>query len=166
VEYATGRAHEIDPYTLIAYRGGLYLVGKTHAHEHITTLAVERILSAQLCVGEDGAFHKFVYPAKFRPERYIEGAFGIIADEKPVSVEILIHNRETETYLRARTIHSTQTFTKRRDGKSVLEMTVRGTTELRNWIMGFGPWLEVLRPPELRKELSSLMRQASRNYRG
>jgi predicted DNA-binding transcriptional regulator YafY len=164
VEYATGRIHDIDPYTLIAYRGGLYLVGKTHIHEHITTLAVERIRSAQLCVGEDGAFHKFIYPASFRPERYTEGAFGIIVDEKPVPVEILIHNEETEMYLRARTIHPTQEFIRRRDGKSVLTMTVRGVTELRNWILGFGPWLEVLKPAELRKELSGLTKQASRNY--
>jgi len=166
VEYATGRVHEMDPYTLIAYRGGLYLVGKTQVHRHITTLAVERIRSAQLCVGEDGAFHRFVYPAGFRPERYTEGAFGIIIDEKPVAVEILIHNKETENYLRARTIHPSQKFTARRDGKSVLAMTVRGTTELRNWIMGFGPWLEVLKPAELRSELSDLMKKASRNYRG
>ncbi len=43
-----------------------------------------------------------------------------------------------------------QKFIERRDGKTVLTMIVRGTTELRNWILGFGPWLEVLKPAALR----------------
>jgi WYL domain len=43
-------------------------------------------------------------------------------------------------------------------------MTVRGTTELRNWVLGFGPWLEVLRPAALRAELAGLLKTALRHY--
>jgi hypothetical protein len=42
IEYATGLIHEVDPYTLVAYRGGLYLLGKTHINGQITTMAVEQ----------------------------------------------------------------------------------------------------------------------------
>lgn len=164
IDYATGVVHEIDPYTLVAYRGGLYLIGKTHLNERITTMAVERMRKAELLPGEGAGFQKFAYPPSFRPDRYTEGAFGIIVEEKPVEVQILIHNAGTETYLRARNIHPTQKFTKRRDGKTVLTMTVRGTTELRNWVLGFGPWLEVLKPAPLRQEVATLLREASRNY--
>jgi predicted DNA-binding transcriptional regulator YafY len=164
IDYATGLIHEVDPYTLVAYRGGLYLIGKTHVNEHITTMAVERMRRAELLAGEGGVFQKFAYPPGFRPDRYTEGAFGIIVEEEPTAVEILIHNAETEAYLRARTTHRTQKFTKRRDGKTVLTMTVRGTIELRNWVFGFGPWLEVLKPIALREEVAGLLRTASRNY--
>jgi predicted DNA-binding transcriptional regulator YafY len=164
IDYATSMVHELDPYTLVAYRGGLYLIGKTHLKGRITTLAVERMLKVELLTGEGGGFQKFVYPPSFRPERYTEGAFGIIVEEKPVKVQILIHNAETEAYLRARNIHPTQKFIKRRDGKTVLTMTVRGTTELRNWVLGFGPWLEVLKPAALRQELAALLQAASSNY--
>jgi WYL domain len=51
-----------------------------------------------------------------------------------------------------------------RDGKTVLTMKVRGTIELRNWVFGFGPWLEVLKPIALREEVAGLPRTASRNY--
>ena len=94
-----------------------------------------------------------------RPDRYTEGAFGIIVEENRAEVQILIHNPETEAYLRERNIHPTQKFTKRRDGKTVLTMTVRGTTELRNWVLGFGPWLEVLKPTALRQELRACYEQ-------
>ncbi len=165
IEYATGVVHEVDPYTLVAYRGGLYLIGKTHVNGKITTMAVERMRKVELLAGEGGGFQKFAYPSSFRPERHTEGAFGIIVEENPTEVEILIHNDETEVYLRARNVHPSQRFIKRRDGRIVLAMTVRGTTELRNWVLGFGPWLEVLKPPALRDEVSWLLRQAARNYR-
>jgi predicted DNA-binding transcriptional regulator YafY len=45
-----------------------------------------------------------------------------------------------------------------------LTIKVRGTTEIRNWILEFGPWLEVLKPAELRKEVSDLLFAASRTY--
>ena len=164
IDYATGMVHDLDPYTLVAYRGGLYLIGKTHLKGRITTLAVERMRKVELLAGEGGGFQKFVYPPSFRPDRHTEGAFGIIVEEKPVEVQILIHNAETEAYLRERNIHPTQKFAKRRDGRTILTMTVRGTTELRNWVLGFGPWLEVLKPPALRRELAALLQAASRNY--
>ncbi|SRR5579875_180186 len=164
IDYATGVVHEVDPYTLIAYRGGLYLIGKTHVNGRITTMAVDRMRKVELMPGDGAAFRKFVYPATFRPDRYTEGAFGIIVEDKPAAVEILIHNAETEKYLRERQIHPTQKFIRRRDGKTVLTMTVRGTTELRNWILGFGPWLEVLKPAALRRELAELLKTAANHY--
>ncbi len=165
IEYATGLVHEVDPYTLVAYRGGLYLIGKTHVNGQITTMAVERMRKVELIAGEGGGFQKFAYPPGFRPERHTEGAFGIIVEEKPTNVEILIHNDDTEAYLRSRNVHPSQRFIKGRDGKVRLTMTVRGTTELRNWVLGFGPWLEVLKPAGLREEVSGLLRRASRNYK-
>lgn len=123
-------------------------------------MAVERMRKVELLAGEGGGFQKFIYPSNFRPDRYTEGAFGIIVEEKPTEVEILIHNAETEAYLRARNIHPTQKFIKRRDVATVLTMTVRGTTELQNWIFGFGPWLEVLKPHALREQVASLLRAA------
>jgi len=164
IEYATGLTHEVDPYTLVAYRGGLYLIGKTHRNGKITTMAVERMVKVELVTRDDGACQKFAYPAAFRPDHYTEGAFGIIVEEQPREVQILIHNTETENYLRARTVHPTQKFSRRRDGKTVLTLTVRGTTELRNWVLGFGPWLEVLKPPALRQEIAGLLKTASGNY--
>jgi proteasome accessory factor B len=164
IEYGSGLIHEVDPYAMVSFRGGLYLIGKTHRNNQITTMAVERMLKAELKTGDGGGFQKFAYPLTFRADHHLEGAFGIMAGEEPVNVKILIHNRETEAFLRARSIHPSQRFTARRDGKAVLTMIVRGTTELRNWVLGFGPWLEVLEPGNLREEIAALLTTASRNY--
>ncbi len=40
--------------------------------------------------------------------------------------------------MRSRTIHRSQHFAHRRDGTTIMTMTVKGTTELANWIMSMG----------------------------
>ncbi len=112
----------------------------------------------------DGEPEKFALPRDYDPAKYTEGSFGIVTGEE-ADIELSILNAETETYLRSREIHPTQRFRRRRDGRTVLSLTVRGTTELRNWILSLGPWVEVLKPAKLRSEISELITEAARLYR-
>lgn len=161
---AAPKTHTFDPYTLVAYRGGLYLLGKSDLSDSLLYLAIERIRALSFATGDHGEELTFTVPPDYDPARYSEGIFGIVSG-KETRVEILILSPETENYLKSRLIHPTQRFHHRRDGKTVLSMTVRGTIELRNWILGLGPWVEVLRPRELREEISGFLEQASRLYR-
>lgn len=153
-----GKVHEFEPYTLAEFRGGLYLIGRSQAVRRVITLAVERIRSAER-LGE-----KFEYPDSYSPAKYTEGTFGIMSG--PITaVELHILNAETVAYLKVRRLHRSQRIEDRRDGTAVLSMTVRGTEELRNWILGFGPWIKVLRPQSLRNEVAQLHAHAARRYR-
>ncbi len=152
------KVHEFEPYTLAMFRGGLYLIGRSQSSRKILTLAVERIRSA------DKLGEKFAYPDSYSPEKYTDGTFGIM-DGPATDVELHILNPETVTYLKARRLHRTQRFADRRDGTSVLSMTVRGTEELCNWILGLGPWVKVLKPKGLREEVAQLHAEAARLYR-
>ncbi len=153
-----GKVHEFDPYTLAMYRGGLYLIGRSNRGNRILKLAVERIRSLEAMPT------RFEYPRGYSPEKHTEGVFGIIeGDER--KVEILIHSPETEAYLRARRIHPTQEFRSRRAGGTVLSMTVRGTDELKYWILGLGSHVEVLKPAALREEVATVLRKAAGRYR-
>jgi predicted DNA-binding transcriptional regulator YafY len=168
VDYAglrgEGRQHDFDPYSLIAYRGGLYLLGFSHRSKAIIYLAVERIRSVEFIREPDGAQARFVYPRGFYPDAHTEGTFGIVEGPE-TAVELKIHSEQTEAYVRSRTIHRSQRFTRRRDGTTVMTMTVRGTTELANWIMSMGPWIEVVKPAALRKEIAERHAKAARLYR-
>ena len=126
-------------------------------------LAVERIRSATPVRGADGKPVKFVYPKTFRPERHTAGLFGVVEGPE-TEVEILILNEETEAYLRQRTVHPTQRLTRRGDGHAVIAIKVRGTVELANWIMSMSPWVEVLRPIELRAQIAERIETAGRRY--
>lgn len=158
-----GRVHEIEPYTLLGYRGGLYLLGRSDLRRRVIWLAVERMRAVTTVCGEDGKPVVFAYPPSFRPERYTDGLFGVFEGPE-TEVEILIENPETEAYLRQRTVHPSQKFTRRADGRTLMSMKVRGTVELANWIMGMSPWVEVLRPAELRAEIAGRLATAVRRY--
>lgn len=152
-----GKVHDFEAYTLAMYRGGLYLIGKSNHGNRVIKLAVERIRSV------DKLADTFDYPRDYSPQKHTEGVFGIIEGEES-KVELLIHNEETEAYLRSRRIHPTQKFRKRRDGTTVLMMTVCGTEELKNWVLGFGPYVEVLKPKVLRVDVESSLRRAAALY--
>lgn len=157
-----GRQHNFDPYTLLAYRSGLYLLGKSDVYNRVIYLAVERIRSVRLLTGPDGQPERFAYPRNYRPENFLNGVFGLI-DGPETRVELLLRG-ESEALLRSRMVHPSQQFRRRADGSTVLTMTVKGTTELRNWILGMGPWIEVLKPDKLRAEVADLLSEASSLY--
>jgi predicted DNA-binding transcriptional regulator YafY len=158
------REHLFEPYTLVGYRGGLYLLGKSNHGAQPIYLAVERIRSVAFDHDSDSNQIRFTLPRRYSPASFIQGTFGIF-DGPETRVVIRILSPETETYLRSRSIHPTQAFLKGRSGESLLEMKVRGTMELKNWILSFGPWIEVLEPRELRAEVAQMLRRGANLYR-
>lgn len=161
VDYAgllgEGRVHRIDPYTLTMYRGGLYVIGYSHLARRILWLAIERIREIERLS------ETFDYPKSYSPQKHTQGIFGIV-DGPETRVELLLLNRETAAYLSSRRLHPTQQFQPRRDGTTLLTMTVRGTAELTFWILSLGPWVRVLRPRELRDDVAAKLRQGAALY--
>jgi len=152
-----GKFHDFDPYTLVAYRGGLYLVGYSHLYRGIIWLAVERIRTAEKLTA------RFDYPKRYTPAKYTEGMFGIIEGPE-TRVELLLLNPETAAFLSSRRLHPTQQFRRRRDGTTRLTMKVRGTTELVSWILSLTPWVKVLRPTSLRDEVAARLQDGATLY--
>ena len=152
------RTHEFDPYTLTLYRGGLYLIGRSHTHRKIIYLAVERIGDITLLD------RRFEYPRNYTPERHTDGVFGIV-DGPETEVAIRLLDPDRVELLSSRRLHRTQRFTKQPDGTTLLTMTVRGTEELKNWILSLGPHVEVVRPETLRTEVREALEAAATRYR-
>jgi proteasome accessory factor B len=152
-----GRVHTFDPYTLVVYRGGLYLIGRSDRHDKVIYLAVERIHSVEL-----EAEH-FEYPARYSPRGHHRGVFGIIEGDE-TRVELLLMDPETAALLRARRLGLAERFQPRSDGTTLLTMRVRGIDELANWVLGFGPHVKVLRPAALRERVVRDLRAASELY--
>lgn len=168
VDYAgilgEGRKHDLEPYTLLSYRGGLYLVGHSRTYDKVIWLAVERIRSLEPTPGDGPRGRtRFTYPRDFHPERYTDGMFGVVEGPE-TEVELAVLNEQTEAYLGKRTLHPSQRSERGEDGRLRIVMRVRGTVELANWVMSLTPWVEVLRPLELREEIRSRLAEASARY--
>jgi len=152
-----GREHEFDPYTLTMYSGGLYLIGYSLVFRKIIWLAIERIREVSILTDT------FEYPQNYSPQKHTAGTFGIV-DGPETRVELLLRNEDTAAYLAARRLHPTQSFRKRRDGTTLLTMTLKGTAELVSWILGMGAYVEVLKPKALRDEIAGALREAAQLY--
>lgn len=149
--------HDFDPYTLATYRGGLYLIGRSHSYRKIVYLAVERMRTVEMLPA------RFDYPKRYSPEKHTEGTFGIV-DGEETKVELRILTREGAELLQSRRLHPTQRFVEQPDGTTTLTMRVRGTRELLNWILGLGPHVKVVAPESLRAEVAESLRAAERLY--
>jgi predicted DNA-binding transcriptional regulator YafY len=149
----------LEPYTLMVYKKGLYLVGRSQGHGgELRTFALDAFREVEWLRGD-----KFEYPADYRPEQITEGAFGLIRGPEATRVRILF-DAKVARYVERVLWHPTQRFKRTTKG---LEMTmaVRGTTEVVGWVLGFGGDAVVLEPAQLRDAVGDQHRRAAARYR-
>jgi predicted DNA-binding transcriptional regulator YafY len=147
---------QLDPYTLLVYKKGLYLAGFSHQHQALRTFALDGFSEVEWQKGV-----RFVYPADFHPGQLYEGAFGLISGP-PVRVRIRF-TEKVARYVRRRRWHPSQRLTPVADGVE-LTMDVCGTTEVLSWALGFGQQAEVLEPPALREAMRAELAAALVRY--
>jgi predicted DNA-binding transcriptional regulator YafY len=157
--FSTGRrTFRLEPYTLLVYKKGLYVAGRSHAHASVRTFALDGFREVRWLRGE-----RFVYPDEYRPEKLTEGAFGLIRGA-PARVRLRF-DAAVAAYVQRRLWHPTQRFVRSPRGLEMI-LDVQGTTELTSWILGFGDKVEVLEPPDLREELGRQLARAAAHYGG
>jgi len=150
----------LDPYTLLVYKKGLYLAGRSEGHGgEIRTFALDGFRDVQWLRGQ-----KFEYPADFRPEQLTEGAFGLIRGKEVTRVRIWF-DEKVSRYVQRRMWHPTQRF-RRAEGGVEMTMDVRGTTELVSWVLGFGDKARVDEPAALREQVAADAARAAAANRG
>jgi proteasome accessory factor B len=150
----------VRPFTLVAYRRGLYLLGRMEDDGQMRTLALERIRSAEWVRGSS-----FKLPDDFDPEDYFASALFISPGE-PRLVE-LIFTATTEPFIRIRRFHRSQKISRMRDGR--IRMTLRvpagpGDFEIVNFVLSFGKNVEVVRPASLRRRVRDELEAGLRLY--
>ncbi len=140
------KSYEVDPYRLVYYRGGLYVYARAHEYGEVRTFAVERVQKVEVL--DQG----FEMPADFNPSEYARSAFGIFGG-KAETVE-LVFSESIASYVRERNWHESQTLADEPDGKVRLTMEVAPSFDLKAWVKGFLPQVQVVRPAALRDEIA------------
>lgn len=153
--YSDAVAHALDPYVLLLYQQGLYVLGRSHRSCAIRLFAVERVKDAVLM---DKTFE---VPPNFSVSDVDRRLFGLI-DEEPQDVRIEF--REEIAYLlRERRWHPTQTLTRGNKGKVLVTFHAGGQDELASWVLSWGSKAKVLTPASLvntvMKELEATLKQ-------
>jgi predicted DNA-binding transcriptional regulator YafY len=149
----------LEPYTLMVYKKGLYLVGRSEGHGgELRTFALDAFREVEWLRGD-----KFDYPADYRPEQVTEGAFGLIRGPEVTRVRIVFAPKVAR-YVERVLWHPTQRF-KRTTAGLEMTMDVQGTTEVVGWVLGFGDGALVVEPAELRDTVAGELERAVRKYR-
>jgi predicted DNA-binding transcriptional regulator YafY len=161
MRYRTGRTgktatRDLDPYRVWYRQGGLYVVGHDHLSGEIRTFAVDRIGALE------PSERRFRVREGFDFDAYIGGSFGVVA-EPAVRVRIRFEGTWVD-YVEERTWHPSQVLLRLPDGRLELAMQVGGGSELRSWILSFGPSAEVIEPESLRAEVAKDLAAALARY--
>lgn len=154
---AHARSYTIHPYTLDVYHGGMYLFAYRPEPDTLMVLSVERIGTITV---EDCSFAK-VPEVLQRIEARRQRAFGIIDDDDVLAVTLKF-TAEQAPYIRERVWHPTQHLEEQAEGSLILQFQASGWFEIVRWVLGWGNWVEVLEPPELRQAIAQHLQAAAR----
>jgi proteasome accessory factor B len=149
--------YKVNPYGLVLYQYGLYLVGYSHQAGELRMFALERVNT--VTVTED----MFELPRSVSLADRLDRAFGLI-EESPQEVKIWIAP-EWAYFVKERSWHPTQTIKLQKDGSVILTMRCGGLDELTAWVLSFGPAAKVLGPQVLIDQVSSQLTAAAQAYR-
>ena len=147
----------VEPYTLLIYKKGLYLVANSQHHNAIRTFALDAFRSVDWLRGD-----RFEYPAEYHPSKLYEGAFGLVSGGKTDRVRVFFDKTVTK-FVHRRQWHPTQKI-RNVAGGIELTMNVVGSTELASWVLGFGDKATVLQPITLRERVADELRRGAARY--
>lgn len=156
---SVGRGKErfrIDPYTLLVYKKGLYLAGYSHFHSALRTFALDGFTHLDWKKGQ-----KFEYPSDYDPSTLVAGAFGLFGGHE-TEVRIFFSTKVAR-YVERRQWHPSQK-TQKVPGGIEMTMAVKGTVELKSWVLGFGDQAEVKAPLALRQAVAEELARAGQRY--
>jgi proteasome accessory factor B len=149
--------YEVDPYTLVFNRGGIYLLGNTHNRKAMRLFALERIRGVEV------TRQRFEIPEGYQPETHFSSAFGLVSDT-PMQVQVRFSSEIAHT-VKDRLWMPGQKVTSDSDGRVTIEFEAAGRMELISWVLSYGMHAELLAPPDLRLEAKRQVRDMRRFYR-
>ncbi len=148
----------IAPYFLEVSRTepASYVVAHDQLRNAIRTFKLERIQSAELLT------ERYTIPENFDIYKWLESSWGIMTED-----EVEVKLRFTASV--ARRIHESvwhhsQVLEDLPNGGCMMTIRVGGIREIKNWIMTWGPDVEVVAPDALRKQVAEDSRRTAEQY--
>ena len=145
----------MDPYALINHRGAWYLVGRCHRNNDVRMYKVERISALTELPGG------FEVPTDFDIEKFRRDQLFVPSPEHP-TVRLRF---DPPLAYEVRTRFDPAQVQPQADGGLEVTMENPVSAWLINWVVGFGPGVEVLEPAELRRAVVHRARQLAEAHR-
>lgn len=151
------KEHMLHPCFLKEYRNRWYVIGWHQKHKSFSVFALDRIT-------EVTPVPNVYEPPPFNPAQYFKNVIGMTgSEEKPQEVVLKVNKTELP-YLLSQPVHPSLKLVNQHEDFGTVALKVVINFELRNFILGLQPFVEVLKPTTLRNEIAALLKQAAANY--
>ena len=165
INYQSFKAKEAQriyfhPYLLKEFNNRWFLVGRKTKGETIITFALDRIQS--FVKAEDISFKA---DDTFHPNAYYENVIGVTVNHglMPRIIKLAI-NADHAPYVLTKPIHWSQQVIEQNKNGIIISIKLIPNYELERVLLGFGPAIEVISPPNLRKRMADLLKNACERY--
>lgn len=149
---------KVDPYYLFFNDGIWLLRGYCHLRKTMRTFALDKMLALKLL---DSYFPP---DPDVLPEAELSGAFGSYLSGEPVTV-VLRFMSEFAPYIVRKKWHPSQQIKEFKDGSIEATFRVNDTKGIKSWMYRWIPYVEVVRPKELRAEVKKELKQVIVEYK-
>lgn len=148
----------LNPLGLVFNQEMIYLVATKEESEKIQHFALHRMEKVNT------TRHESNIPEMFDLKDYVEmGAFDYKINSDPIHLKVLF-GPEIAAHLYEAQLSNDQNLVPQKNGKVLVEATIRNSSALRWWLLGFGDGVEVLEPIELRQDFKKTISQLFKIY--
>jgi predicted DNA-binding transcriptional regulator YafY len=166
IEYQSFKARNSHPiyffpYLLKEFNNRWFLVGRQKSKKNkLMTLALDRFQNIEIMEKM-----QFLEDPDFDPDEYYKHAIGVTVNEglSPRTIVLKI-DRTNAPYVITKPIHASQQVIEKGHEGIIIRIKVVPNYELERVLLGFGPGLEVLSPPSLRKRIGDLIIRSEQIY--
>jgi len=137
---------EADPYGVIFRGNSWYMIAWCHTRRELRTFRLNRATDMAL-TGES-----FAYPKDFSIQDYVAKSWGVFqGEETDVVIEF---DSKLAPLIEERRWHPGQQIVKHKNGGITFSAKVKGTLEIRRWVLSWGEGARVVSPESLREEVA------------
>jgi proteasome accessory factor B len=152
----TPQCYRVDPYALVLYQRGLYVVGLSRTVKQERMFAVARMEGIRLT--DD----RFELPDRYAVQSRFGPLFGLM-EEPPQKVVLHVHPDIAHLFQECQW-HPTQRVKPLPEGGLAVSFTAGGLEEIAWWVLSYGERVKVMAPPELVRLVTEKLTEALRRY--
>ncbi len=149
----------VDPYALVPYLRGWYLIGWCHTRRAWRTFKVDRIKQLRI------TRVPFQRRTEFDLGEFLMASWGMLeAGDRPAEEVELLFSPPAAHWVAEEQWHHSQRIEWLPDGRLRFTVTLRVTPDFARWVLSYGGAVEVVRPESLREQVHAHARAILERY--
>lgn len=165
IRYKSFKARGAEKFTFHAwwlkeFKNRWFVIGKRENHNHILTLALDRIQDLR-----PNPEKPYEHNPGITPADYYKDVIGVTVGEQARLLEVKLWvSQQNAPYILTKPLHHSQQLIAQSTTGAVISIRVQHNYELERELLGFGPGLKVLSPRNLQRRIQFLIQQSMTVY--